>query len=223
MKLLTHNAHQNWKDFFDNQFNQEYFKNLINKININYQNNNLFPSSQDLFKIFNQITCSDVKVVMLGQDPYHNIGQANGIAFSVNKNINYPPSLTNIFKELKFEFNIQRENPDLLDWVNQGVLLINTIWTVIPHRPLSCKNWGWETFTINLLKYINNVNNNIVYLCLGQYAYDFIKQLNINNKYILRTSHPSPYSAHKGFIGSNIFKKTNKILLNNNQKTIKWC
>lgn len=218
MKLLRNNS---WNDFFSIEFEKKYFNILVNKID-NYSNQ-IYPTQEDIFKIFRLIDVEQIKVVIMGQDPYHNYQQANGIAFGVNIGVNPPPSLKNIAKEIYKEYNQQLIDYSLESWVKQGVFLINSIWTVFKNNPLSCKDWGWEEFSQNLLKYICKKNNKVVFVCFGNWAYKYVSSINLKNIIILKTSHPSPYSANKGFIGSNIFKKINLELTKLNLKTIQWC
>ncbi|MDE5617628.1 MAG: uracil-DNA glycosylase [Ureaplasma sp.] len=211
-----------WKEFIDNQINYDYFINLINKVSECYKLDMLFPKQSDLFKALELVSLKNLKVIIIGQDPYFNDNQANGLAFSVNKQIEMPPSLKNIFKEIKNEFGEIKTDSDLISWCNQGVLLLNTILTVKKYQTMSCSKWGWEKFTYNLISYILKKKDNIVVICLGKYAQSFVKELNNNKHCFLSTSHPSPLSVHCGFLGSNIFKKVNKYLLEKNKEKIIW-
>lgn len=219
MKKINFN---DWNNFFEIEIQKDYFLQLWDKVDKNYKDNNLFPQYNDLFKFMQLINPYDVKVIIVGQDPYHNDNQANGLAFAVNLGNKLPPSLANIFKEIKFEYGEVNTSPDLLHWSNQGVLLLNAILTVQKYTPLSCKNWGWEKFTLNLIKYILDNNFNIVIICFGKYAQKFISPLKTDKHYFLNCVHPSPLSAHNGFFGSNIFKRTNEYLKQHNKKTIEW-
>lgn len=210
-----------WNDFFSNEFEEKYFQLIIK--NINQFSNEIYPKRNEIFRIFELINPNDVKVVIFGQDPYHNENQANGVAFGVNIGLSLPPSLKNIAKEVYHEFNKKLIDYSLLSWVNQGVLLVNTIWTVFKNKPLSCHDWGWEKFSKSLLKYLYKKNNKIIFVCFGNWAYNFLSSIKLEEPIILRTSHPSPLSAYKGFIGSNIFKNINKKLKELNLDTIDWC
>nr|MDE6473249.1 uracil-DNA glycosylase [Ureaplasma sp.] len=160
---------------------------------------------------------------ILGQDPYHTPNVANGLAFSVNNELNYtPPSLRNIFKELKSDLNIDRSNTNLEDWVNQGVFLINTILTVYENQPLSCSEWGWEEFILNWINYLNLSNSRYIYVLLGNHAKKYIKYINLDKDIIIQSSHPSPLSYKKGFENSKIFSKINKKISEINKEQIKW-
>lgn len=214
---------ENWSDFLKTQVTQDYFVKLIDLVSKSYEQNNLFPQKSDLFKCMEILFPTDVKVVIIGQDPYFNDNQANGLAFSVNVKNKLPPSLKNIFKEINFEYGYLRTNPDLSDWSKQGVLLLNTILTVQKYKPLSCANWGWEQFTYNLIEYLLKNNQNIVFICLGKYSQKFVKSLLPNiNHYFLFVAHPSPLSANNGFFKSNIFIKTNNYLVKHNKVKVNW-
>lgn len=213
-----------WKEFFNIETKKPYYQSLMAQVDWMYQLNELFPAQKDLFRAFCLCDYNDLKVVILGQDPYHNENQANGLAFSVNKGILLPPSLKNIFLEIQNEYGYLRSDPDLSDWAQQGVLLLNTTLTVVKHQPLSCQNWGWETFTQDLLMYLNQHKSGIIYVCWGNHAYNTLKKAGIDESRntILYTSHPSPLSAHRGFLGSDIFKKINDALIMQDKKTINW-
>ena len=224
LDLTQYNLEQ-WSDFLDDEKKQPYFIKLLNLVSYEYSNNNLFPLKQDLFKALELTNPKNISVIFLGQDPYHNDLQADGLAFSCKNNLKTPKSLLNIFKEINLEFSYKRKNNDLSDWANQNVLLINTILTVVKHQPLSCKNWGWEKFVFNLIKYILDNNKNVVIICLGRYSQNFVSPLvnMFSNKHIfINSAHPSPLSAHRNFFGSNIFKKANDYLKQNNKVEIKW-
>ena len=164
-----------------------------------------------------------VKVVIIGQDPYHNFGEANGLAFSVSKNIKIPPSLRNIYKELSNDLNLVSPNHgDLSNWAQEGVLLINTILTVEKNKPLSHQNKGWEIFTKAVINVLNKNRINIVYILWGNYAKTYKKYIDIKNNYIIESLHPSPLSAYRGFFGHQPFSKTNNYLISKNIKPINW-
>ena len=164
----------------------------------------------------------NVKVVILGQDPYHGLGEAHGLSFSVRKGIKMPPSLLNIFKELKSDLGIERTNTDLTDWAKQGVLLLNSIMTVEKDKPLSHKNKGWEIFTDNIIKLLNERQVPVIFILWGNFARSK-KALITNPRHkIIESAHPSPLSASRGFFGSKPFSKTNTYLKEMNIETIKW-
>lgn len=201
-----------WWDFFKEEINKDYFINLNNL----YTNSKdtLFPEYENIFRVFKLCSLEDIKVLIFGQDPYHTPGVADGIAFST-KNKKCPPSLKNIFKELELEYKKEKTNTDLTSWVEQGVFLINTLLTVKQGIAMSCKDWGWETFINNFLDYI--YDQEIIFVLLGNKALSYKDKINKKN-IILNFSHPSPFSAYKSFINSDLFKKINKLL----EKPIEW-
>lgn len=206
-----------WKKFLNREKAKPYFKNIINLL-LNKEQKIIYPENKNIFKVFN-LEPEKIKVVLIGQDPYHGEGQANGLAFSVNDGVATPPSLLNIYKELKNELDIEIPTTgNLNNWFNNGVFLINTILTVEKAKPLSHKDKGWETLFENAIQEINKLNQPIVYLLLGRNARNY-KYLITNKKHlILETTHPSPFSAHYGFLGSGIFLKANKFLIENGYK-----
>ncbi len=216
----------NWNDFFDSIKDKEYFKELMNFIDKEYQNNICFPPKEDIFKAFKLTSLSDLKVVIFGQDPYFNRGEANGLAFSVNEGIKLPPSLKNIYKEINIEFNKDindiPKSGDLSYLALQGVLLLNTYLTVKEKSPLSHKNKLYDTFMKDLLSFLSSLNKPIVFLLWGNNSKKLKKYL-INPKHlIIETTHPSPLGANKGgWFNSNQFIKCNKYLKENNIEEIK--
>jgi len=211
-----------WYDIMSEEYNKKYFINLENYIREEYKNKVVFPASDSIFKALKLTDYNDVKVVILGQDPYHGIGEAQGLSFSVPNNIQKPPSLRNIFKELKLDVNIDRESNDLTDWANQGVLLLNSILTVVKDSPLSHKDKGWEIFTDEIIRKLNNRKKPIVFILWGNYARS--KKILITNKnhFIIESAHPSPLSASRGFFGSKPFSKANDFLEKNNIEKVRW-
>lgn len=207
-----------WEKFIINEKKKDYFININNVIE---NKNDYFPNYDDIFNAFYLTPYDKIKVVLIGQDPYHEEGQAHGLAFSV-LNQKAPKSLQNIFKELKNDLGINRTNTDLTDWAKQGVFLINSTLTVKKHQANSHKNIGWNVFTDNVIKEIEKNNNVIIYILLGTFAQSKKKLITNNNHYIIETSHPSFFSCNKGFFGSKIFSKTNEILLKNNINPIIW-
>jgi uracil-DNA glycosylase len=204
------------------EYNKKYFINLENYIREEYKKKVVFPTSDNVFKALKLTDYNDVKVVILGQDPYHGIGEAQGLSFSVPNNIQKPPSLRNIFKELKSDVNIDRESNDLTDWANQGVLLLNSILTVVKDSPLSHKDKGWEIFTDEIIMKLNNRKKPIVFILWGNYARS--KKILITNKnhFIIESAHPSPLSASRGFFGSKPFSIANDFLEKNNIEKVRW-
>lgn len=214
---------ESWNNVLEKFFNKDYFKLLVEKVRNEYKFNTIYPKGDKIFNAFNLCPFDSLKVVIIGQDPYHGKGQANGLSFSVEKNIKIPPSLKNIFIELKTNYpEYEYLNGDLTSWANQGVLLLNSILTVRKSEPGSHTNIGWEKFTDFVIKNISSEKSNIVFLLWGKYAQSKSRLIDDNKHLILKSPHPSPFSAHKGFFKNFHFKKTNEYLLLNNIKEINW-
>lgn len=214
---------KSWESLLKNEFEKQYFKRLISILKNEYKNYTVFPKSSSIFSAFNLCSFNNLKVVILGQDPYPGEDQANGLCFSVDRGVAIPKSLQNIFKEIKEEFGYVKDfDGDLSRWATQGVLLLNTTLTVRAHQPGSHFNYGWEIFTDNVLKIINKNKKRIVYLLWGNKAIQKSKLLNENNNLILTAVHPSPLSAYRGFLGNSHFLKTNEYLKQNNIEAIDW-
>lgn len=211
-----------WDEILKAEIEKDYFLKMLKQLEIEYQNNIVFPQKEEIFNAFRLTDYDNLKVVILGQDPYHGEGEAEGLAFSVKENIKRPPSLRNIFKEIKNDLNIDRENNSLKDWASQGVLLLNAILTVQKDTPLSHKHLGWELFTDEVIKTIDKKDTPVVFILWGNYAKS--KKTLITNKkhYIIEGSHPSPFSANRGFFGTKPFSKTNEFLEKNNIEGIRW-
>ena len=211
-----------WDNLLENELNKDYFKDLLNQLEKDYREKTIFPDKNNIFKSLQNTNFNDIKVVIIGQDPYHGKGEAMGLSFSVPNNIKTPPSLRNIFKELNNDLNINNINNDLTNWSKQGVLLLNSILTVEENKPLSHKKYNWELFTNNIIKLINDKRDNIVFILWGNYAKE--KKSLITNKthYIIESNHPSPLSANRGFFNSKPFSKTNEFLKQHNIKEIDW-
>lgn len=207
-----------WDLFIKQEQEKDYFKNIKN---ILQNKDSYYPKYEDVYNAFKLTKYNDIKVVIIGQDPYHEENQAHGLAFSVLNN-KAPKSLQNIFKELYSDLNIKRTNTNLSDWAKQGVFLINSTLTVKKHEANSHKNIGWQTFTDNVIKEIEKNDNIIVYILLGTFAQSKKTLISNKNHYIIETSHPSFFSCNKGFFGSKIFSRCNKILTNNNIDPIIW-
>ena len=213
---------ENWDKVLDSEYNKDYFKRLVIFIKSEYKIKTIYPKASDLFMALKETPYNDVKVVILGQDPYHGEGEAHGLSFSVEEGIKNPPSLVNIFKELYSDLNIKRTKGNLNDWAKQGVLLLNTVLTVEKDIPNSHKGKGWELFTDSIIKKINEKETPVVYILWGNNA-KMKKSLITNPKHlILESSHPSPFSCRNGFEGSKPFSKTNDFLEKNGQKPVKW-
>ena len=214
---------ESWNYILNPFFNQTIFESLTDNIKKEYRNHIVYPKGNEIFNAFNLCAFDNLKVVIIGQDPYHGEGQANGLSFSVNKNIKIPPSLNNIFIELKNNYpNYRYSNGDLSRWAKQGVLLLNSILTVRKSQPGSHRKIGWERFTDYVIKTISSKKKNIVFILWGRFAKSKVDIIDKREHLILKSSHPSPFSAHKGFFNNNHFIKTNEYLKLNNIKTIKW-
>ena len=213
-----------WKKFLEKEFNSNYFQNIIKNTKEEYSKFICFPKGNNIFRAFDECPFQKLKVIIIGQDPYHGDNQANGLCFSVNNDIDNPPSLTNIFHELNNNIiENKRENSDLIDWSNQGVLLLNSILTVRRKFPGSHRYIGWETFTDNVIKTISKKKKNLVFMLWGNYAKNKEKHIFDNKHLILKSGHPSPLSANKGYwFGNNHFIKCNEFLINNKISPIKW-
>tara|TARA_B100001287_G_scaffold138591_1_gene116713 strand:+ start:1613 stop:2275 length:663 start_codon:yes stop_codon:yes gene_type:complete len=214
---------ESWNYILNPFFNQTIFKSLTDNIKKEYRNHIIYPKGNEIFNAFNLCPFDNLKVVIIGQDPYHGEGQANGLSFSVNKNIKIPPSLNNIFIELKNNYpNYRYSNGDLSRWAKQGVLLLNSILTVRKSQPGSHRKIGWERFTDYVIKTISSQKKNIVFILWGSFAKSKADIIDKREHLILESSHPSPFSAHKGFFNNNHFIKVNEYLNDNNIKTIEW-
>jgi uracil-DNA glycosylase len=211
-----------WYNLLSKEYEKEYFVNLQNFVRNEYKNKTIFPPASSVFKALELSDYDKVKVVILGQDPYHGIGEAQGLSFSVPVDVRRPPSLRNIFVELENDLGIKRDKNDLSDWASQGVLLLNSILTVQMDTPLSHKDKGWEVFTDEIIKLVNKKETPVVFILWGSYARS--KKVLIDNPihYVIESVHPSPLSASRGFFGSKPFSKTNNFLEKNKIEGIKW-
>ena len=212
-----------FKTIVEIESQKEYYQNLHQIIEKKYETKAIYPPKQEIFRALNLCDFDDVKVVILGQDPYHGPGQAQGYSFSVPSNFPLPPSLQNMYKELENEYQTPvHRTGDLTDWAKQGVLLMNTILTVEEHKPLSHQDKGWQNFTNEALRWINEKDGPVVFLLWGSKAIQ-AKKLLTNPKHLILTSpHPSPLSAYRGFFGNNHFKLANEYLIKNNETPIQW-
>lgn len=211
-----------WDNILSEEYKKEYFLKLVNFVNGEYQKKVIFPEKRNIFRALSLTDFDNVKVVILGQDPYHGVGEAQGLAFSVPSNVQIPPSLRNIFKELYDDLGINRKEKDLTDWAEQGVLLLNTVLTVEKDKAFSHKDKGWEIFTDEVIKRIASCDKPIVFVLWGSSARSK-KYLITNKKHlVIESAHPSPLSASRGFFGSKPFSKTNEYLEKNNIKEIRW-
>ena len=212
-----------WKPFLESEFQKDYMKEIKNFLmNCSKNNEVVYPHPKNIFRSLELTSFSNVKVVILGQDPYHGPNQAHGLAFSVHKKVPNPPSLKNIFREMSEDLGLgERSSGDLTNLANQGVLLLNTCLTVSPGKPGSHSNLGWQEFTDSVIKAVNT-KNNIVFMLWGSYAQKKKELLSNKKNLILEAPHPSPLSAHRGFFGCKHFSKANEFLKTNNFKDIDW-
>ena len=213
-----------WSTYLDGISEKDYFQNLLGFLNRQTQlSKTIYPPKGSWFKAFEHSSYVNTKVVILGQDPYHGEGQAEGMSFSVPEGIKIPPSLRNIYKELASDLNINTpEHGHLASWAKQGVLLLNSVLTVEKNNPASHANQGWEVFTDTVIKLLSDKKQHLVFLLWGAYAGKKVQLINPEKHLILTAPHPSPFSAHRGFFGCRHFSKTNDYLLSSNQRPIKW-
>lgn len=214
---------ESWKKRLQMEFEKPYFSELTNFVRKEYQNKNIFPPAKLIFNAFDSCPFDDVKVVIIGQDPYHGIGQAHGLCFSVNDGVETPPSLVNIYKEI----NRSLEKPiptngNLTRWAKQGVLLLNATLTVEAHKAASHQGRGWEQFTDAAIHTLAQEKNNLVFLLWGSYAQKKGNFIDTNKHLVLKSVHPSPLSAYRGFIGNNHFILTNQYLIKHGRSEINW-
>lgn len=211
-----------WDDILKDVYQKEYFGKIKDKVRYEYNHKTIFPPANKVFYALRMTPYKSVKVVILGQDPYHGVGEANGLCFSVNHGIKMPPSLNNIYKELYSDLGITRTDTDLTDWASQGVLLLNSVLTVEKDKPASHKFVGWEEFTDNVIKKLNKKEEPVVFILWGNFAKAKAKYITNPKHLIISSPHPSPFSANNGFFGSKPFSKTNNFLKKNGLKEIEW-
>ena len=220
--MLTHN--NSWKTVLKEEFQKSYFVNLMQKVNFEYQNKTCFPPKNLIFEAFNSCSFDNLKVVIIGQDPYHGDGEANGLCFSVNEGIANPPSLKNIFKEIENDMGFAEKNGNLQRWASQGVLLLNATLTVEKDKANSHKNLGWKIFTDAVIEKINAEKKDIVFLLWGNFAKNKGKKIDRNKHLVLESGHPSPLSANKKmwFLEKKQFSHTNVFLKSRGISEIDW-
>ena len=212
-----------WDVIFQKEFQKEYFTLLDTFLAEEYNIQIIFPKQENIFKAFELCDFEEVKVVILGQDPYHGAGQAHGLSFSVLNGIKTPPSLRNIFKELQMDIGFEiPQNGDLSAWAKQGVLLLNATLTVRENKPGSHQKKGWEIFTDTVIQEISVKKNNVVFILWGNFAQEKALLIDAQKHLILKAAHPSPFSAHRGFLGCKHFSKTNTFLQEKGLKEIDW-
>lgn len=215
--------HESWKPFLKSEFDKPYFKDLAEFLHEEYEKKTIFPPKTAVFRAFST-DLNEVKVVILGQDPYHTPGVADGLAFSISNGTNYmPPSLINIYKEIDSDVGKHNnKSGSLIPWQKQGVLLLNNVLTVEAHKAGSHRGKGWEEFTEAVIKYLNTEKENLVFILWGRDARNKKKLIDTKKHFVLESAHPSPLSAYNGFFGSKPFSETNEYLKAHNKTPIVW-
>ena len=211
-----------WDIVLADEYNKEYFLKIKEKVRDEYKHKTIFPPANRVFYALRETPYKDTRVVILGQDPYHGVGEANGLCFSVNEGIKMPPSLKNIYKELYDDLGIKRTTTDLSDWAKSGVLLLNSVLTVEKDKPASHKMIGWEEFTDSIIQKLNEKETPVVFILWGNFAKGKMKYITNPHHLVISSSHPSPFSVNYGFFGSRPFSKTNEFLKQNGLKEIEW-
>lgn len=216
--------HKSWLPHLQSEFDQPYFKELVKFVKTEYNNHTCYPKGSEIFNAFNQCAFESVRVVVIGQDPYHGPNQANGLCFSVNDGVAHPPSLKNIFKELEQDLGLKYPiSGNLLPWAQQGVLLLNAVLTVRAHHAGSHQNKGWEQFTNAVIKIISDKKKDVIFLLWGGFAKQKKKIIDVHKHHILESGHPSPLSANRGYwFGNKHFSKTNFLLQQVEKPVIDW-
>ena len=214
---------ESWKKELHDEWSKDYFVRLTNFVRNEYATKQIFPPGRQIFAAFNATPFNEVKVVILGQDPYHDVGQANGLCFSVNDGIQFPPSLRNIFQEIHNDIGSPiPQSGDLTRWAKQGVLLLNATLTVEAHKAASHQRQGWEQFTDEVISHLSQHRQNVVFILWGSYAISKRTLINPDKHLILTSVHPSPLSAYRGFFGNKHFSKANNYLIEHGKTPITW-
>lgn len=217
------NVKKEWQEVLKEEFEKEYFISLMNFVSYEYKNKVVYPEAKNIFNAFNLCSFNDTKVVIIGQDPYHQPNQAHGLCFSVLDPTPCPPSLKNIYKEIELDLGIELPTSnDLSRWAKQGVLLINATLTVEANKAGSHQNKGWEEFTDSVINHLAKEKQGIVFLLWGSYAQKKGGFIDETKHLVLKSVHPSPLSAYRGFFGNNHFSQTNNYLISNGKKPIDW-
>ena len=214
---------QSWKERLGDEFQKEYFLKLTDFVKNEYQTNTVYPPGSLIFNAFNLCPFDKVKAVIIGQDPYHGPGQANGLCFSVREGVDFPPSLVNIFKEIKGDLGTPVPlSGNLERWASQGVLLLYATLTVRAHMAGSHQKKGWETFTDSVIAHLNTEKNNLVFFLWGAYAQKKCEAIDESRHLVLKSVHPSPLSASRGFFGNHHFSRCNEYLASHGREPINW-
>jgi uracil-DNA glycosylase len=215
---------ESWKKVLQREFGEKYFKELTDFVKSEYQKSTVYPPAKFIFNAFELTPFDKVKVVIIGQDPYHGVNQANGLAFSVNEGVQVPPSLMNIYKEIRSDLDqgTKNKNGNLENWARQGVLMLNATLTVRAHTAGSHQNRGWERFTDAVIKTLSDQKENLVFILWGGYAQKKGKIIDENKHLVIKSAHPSPLSAYNGFFGSKPFSQANAYLIFTGRDPINW-
>jgi len=215
---------ESWKKVLQKEFGEEYFSKLTEFVKSEYKKTTVYPPAKFIFNAFELTPFDKVKVVILGQDPYHGVNQANGLAFSVNDGVATPPSLVNIYKEIKSDLGQEtiNKNGNLENWAKQGVLMLNATLTVQAHMAGSHQNKGWEKFTDAVIKTLSDQKENLVFILWGGYAQKKGSVIDESKHLVIKSTHPSPFSVYSGFFGSKPFSQTNAYLIFNDKEPINW-
>ncbi|ACE05818.1 hypothetical protein Aasi_0400 [Candidatus Amoebophilus asiaticus 5a2] len=217
------NIAPSWKPYLEEEFNKPYFEQLAAFVKAEYKSNTIYPPAKQIFNAFELCSFDNTKVVILGQDPYHGFKQANGLSFSVGKEVRMPPSLVNIFKEIESDLGHPvPTNGDLTRWAQQGVLLLNATLTVREKQPGSHQNKGWETFTDTIISILSQHKQHLVFMLWGNYAQKKEVLIDTSKHLVLKSAHPSPYAADRGFFGNKHFSKANAYLVEHGLTPINW-
>lgn len=212
-----------WDLYLKEEYQKDYYKELISFVDEEYKNKTIYPKKSEIFNAFRYTSYENTKVVILGQDPYHGVNQAEGLSFSVKNTVKKPPSLQNIFKEMEDDLGIPfPEVNSLIPWAKEGVLLLNAVLTVQESHPASHKDKGWEIFTDEVIKILNKKETPVVFILWGNFARNKKKLITNPSHYVIESAHPSPFSAYNGFFGSKPFSKTNAFLKSKGLKEINW-
>ena len=218
MFCITHN----WYELLKEEFEKPYYKKLETFLEKEYKSKTIYPKPENVFNSLNRVRYTDVKVVIIGQDPYHEPNQAHGLCFSVENDVQLPPSLVNIFKEIKNEYGYENKNGNLINWAKQGVLLLNSVLTVERGKANSHKDMGWEILTQKIIHLLNKREEPIVFMLWGASAQKIGQIITNPNHLVLKCAHPSPLSAYNGFFGCNHFVLANEWLEQHGEKPINW-
>ncbi len=214
---------QPWHEFLADEINSAYYSQLMSFVDDEYDSNEIFPPKELVFNAFSFFPPEGVKVVILGQDPYHDVNQAHGLCFSVNEGVKIPPSLANIYREIAADMGVEPSASGNLErWANQGVLLLNATLTVRAHQAASHQNRGWERFTDAVIEKLASKFNNVVFILWGSYAQKKAALIDHSRHLVLKSAHPSPLSAYRGFLGNKHFSQTNDYLLHNGKEPVVW-